>query len=168
MTISVTMLVDRYGEDGTLWEAASTHDATDNFAAWLVHFRFATATFPNTQGFVPTNAKITADGTYNILGPDGSVVALSELIPEVTPTHTDTTDYSGKTAYAGYRCTTAAGNITITCVDTSKVLVPTTALTVGSFPAYGAGHPGRVVIDPSDGDVRVVLSGAAVVYVGLE
>lgn len=100
--------------------------------------------------------------------PDGGVSSLSELIPEVLANATATTTVlTGAGAYAGYRCTTAAGNITVydNTAASGKVLVPTTALTVGAFPAYGAGHPGRIVVGTG---VTVVLSGAAVVYVGVE
>ena len=107
-------------------------------------------------------------GAATLQAPSGAVVALSELIPEVlaNPTAT-TTVLTGAGAYAGYRCTTAAGNITVydNTAASGKVLVPTQALTVGAFPIYGAGHNGRV---PVATGVTVVLSGAAVVYAGVE
>ena len=107
-----------------------------------------------------------ADGYALLLG--GEVRALSEVIPEVlcNPTAT-TTVLTGAGAYAGYRCTTAVGNITVydNTAASGKVLVPTTALAVGAFPIYGAGHNGRVAVATG---VTVVLSGAAVVYAGVE
>lgn len=107
-------------------------------------------------------------GAATLQAPSGAVVALSEVITEVlaNPTAT-TTVLTGAGAYAGYRCTTAAGNITVydNTAASGKVLVPTTALAVGAFPIYGAGHNGRVAVATG---VTVVLSGAAVVYAGVE
>jgi len=107
-----------------------------------------------------------ADGVFTLA--DGSVFVLSEVIPEVLATASaGSTALTGPGNFAGYRCTTATGNITVydNTSATGKVLVPTTALTVGSFPIYGAGHSGRVKVNNG---VHVVLSGAAVVYVGVE
>jgi len=132
----------------------------------------AAQTFSVAAGDVVNISAVNADATYTgdvtIEAPGGGVVALSEVIPEVLATASaGSTALTGAGTFAGYRCTTAAGNITVydNTAASGKVLVPTTALTVGSFPIYGAGHPGRVVVTTG---VHVVLSGAAVVYVGVE
>ena len=36
MTVSVTMIATRMGEDGDYWESGTSHDATDGFARYLV------------------------------------------------------------------------------------------------------------------------------------
>lgn len=46
MTVSVTMLQSRWGEDGTLWAVDTVHDATDSFATYLVTNGFASGTLP--------------------------------------------------------------------------------------------------------------------------
>ena len=139
---------------------------------------FMPATINNAQTFscaagdvvniTAVGAEATYSGDVQILTPDGGVAALSEVIPEVLATASaGSTALTGAGTYAGYRCTTAGGNITVydNTSAAGKVLVPTTALAVGSFPIYGAGHPGRVAVSTG---VHVVLSGAAVVYVGVE
>ncbi len=109
-----------------------------------------------------------AANTYALMAPDGGVVALSEVTPEVlaNPTAT-TTVLSGAGVYFGYRCTTATGNITVydSLSASGKVLVPTTALALGSFPIFGAGNPRGLQVSTG---VTVVLSGAGVVYIGVE
>jgi hypothetical protein len=82
------------------------------------------------------------------------------------PTAT-TTVLSGAGVYFGYRCTTATGNITVydNTAASGKVLVPTTALALGSYPIFGAGNPRGLQIATG---VTVVLSGAGVVYAGVE
>jgi hypothetical protein len=114
------------------------------------------------------NADANYDGDVQLLTPGGGVAALSEVITEVAATASaGATVLTGAGTYAGYRCTVAAGNITVydNTAASGKVLVPTTALAVGSFPIYGAGHPGRVAVTTG---VHVVLSGAATVQVGVE
>lgn len=46
MTVSVTMLQSRWGEDGTLWAVDTVHDSTDSFATFLVTNGFASGTLP--------------------------------------------------------------------------------------------------------------------------
>jgi hypothetical protein len=46
MTVQVTMLQTRLGEDGTLWTTGQSYSATDAFARLLVSSNLATATFP--------------------------------------------------------------------------------------------------------------------------
>lgn len=61
MTISVTMLTDRLGEDGSLWTTGNAYSATEDFARSLVHYGFATASFPPVRQTLPTTfAPITA------------------------------------------------------------------------------------------------------------
>jgi hypothetical protein len=99
---------------------------------------------------------------------DGAVYALSEVVAEVQATASATTTVlTGAGTYSGYRCTVAAGNITVydNTAASGKVLVPTTALVVGSYPIFGAGHSGRLAVATG---VTVVLSGAATVYAGVE
>lgn len=115
---------------------------------------------------------IDADADYfgdaKILTPDGGVVSLTNVVPEVLATASaGSTALTGAGLFAGYRCTTATGNITIydNTAASGKVLVPTTALTVGSFPIWGAGSDWLAKVTTG---VHVVLSGAAVVYVGVE
>lgn len=107
-------------------------------------------------------------GAGTILTAAGGVRGLSEVTPEVlcNPTAT-TTVLPGPGVYAGYRCTTATGNITVydSLSATGKVLVPTTALALGSFPIFGAGNPRALQVTIG---VTVVLSGAGVVYAGVE
>jgi hypothetical protein len=168
MTVNVTMLQTRRGEGGVTWEAGETYASTEGFAKFLVGCNLATATFDSTDGFVQASGQISGAGVFNLVGPDNGVLAQSEAIPEVLATASDTTTVlTGAGLYAGYRCTTAAGNITVydNTAASGKVLVPTTALAVGAFPAYGAGHNGRLVVATG---VTVVLSGAAVVYAGVE
>jgi hypothetical protein len=114
------------------------------------------------------NTDATYTGNVVITTPGGGVVGLSEVTPEVlaNPTAT-TTVLSGAGIYYGYRCTTATGNITVydNTAASGKVLVPTTALALGSFPIFGAGNPRGLQVATG---VTVVLSGAGVVYAGVE
>lgn len=96
----------------------------------------------------------------------GAAVALSEATTESLATASATTQIlTGPGEYFAYRCTVAAGNITIydNTASSGKILVPTTALAVGTFPIYGAGIGRSVIVDTG---IRVVLSGAATVYIG--
>ena len=106
-----------------------------------------------------------APGEAVLRGSDGGVVALSEAIGEslANPSAT-TTVLTGPGEYFAYRCTVAAGNITVydNTSATGKVLVPTTALTVGVFPIFGAGVSRSLEVSLG---ITVVLSGAATVYV---
>jgi hypothetical protein len=107
-------------------------------------------------------------GQYNLMVPGGGVVALSEVTPEVLANPTATTTVLAVPGiYYGYRCTTATGNITVydSLGASGKVLVPLTALALGSYPIFGAGNPRGLQV--SNG-VTVVLSGAGVVYAGVE
>lgn len=111
-----------------------------------------------------SGAILNADG--DIILQDGSVVGLSEATAESQATASSTTTIlSGAGEYFAYRCTVAAGNITIydNTTGSGKVLVPTTALTVGVFPMYGAGIGRSVIVSTG---ITVVLSGAATVYIG--
>jgi hypothetical protein len=113
-------------------------------------------------------ASATYTGDAQITTPDGGIAALSEVVTEVAATPSaGATVLTGAGLYAGYRCTVAAGNITVydNTAASGKVLVPTTALAVGSFPIYGAGTNHRLTVTTG---VHVVLSGAATVYVGVE
>lgn len=104
-------------------------------------------------------------GGSGIMTGDG-VVALSEPVEEVLANPTATTQIlTGPGEYFHYRCTVAAGNITVydNTASSGKVLVPTTALAVGAFPIFGAGISRSLIV--SNG-IRVVLSGAATVYIG--
>ena len=53
MTVSVTMIATRMGEDGDYWEAGTSHDATDGFARYLVQYGWASATFPRAEQSAP-------------------------------------------------------------------------------------------------------------------
>ena len=168
MTTSVVMIRSAPGGDGTQWRAGLTYAAADDFARALIGRGDAYAADGSLPDVSITAAQAAALDDGTILGSDGTVYALSEVIPEVLANASATTTVlTGAGTYAGYRCTTAAGNITVydALSATGKVLVPTTALAVGSFPIYGAGHPGRIAIGTG---VTVVLSGAAVVYAGVE
>lgn len=129
-----------------------------------------TANFEMDNGLnysVPLSEVMRDGGNGLIIAPNGTLIGLSEVIPEVLANPTATTVVlTGPGTFSGYRCTTAVGNITVydNTAGSGKVLVPTTALTVGSFPIYGAGHPGRVQVTNG---VCIVLSGAAVVYAGV-
>lgn len=104
----------------------------------------------------------------NIITRAGGVRALSEVTPEVlcNPTAT-TTVLAVPGLYAGYRCTTAVGNITgyDSLSASGKIIVPTTALALGSFPIFGPGNPRALECTIG---VTFVLSGAGVVYAGVE
>jgi lysophospholipase L1-like esterase len=56
MTVNVTMLQTRLGEDGTYWTAGSVRTATDDFARLLITSNLATGTLP------PPDRGIKADG----------------------------------------------------------------------------------------------------------
>ncbi len=115
------------------------------------------------QNGVAVVGLVTADG--NILDAAGGVLALSEVVEEVLADPSATTQIlTGPGEYFAYRCTVAAGNITIydNTASSGKVLVPTTALVVGSYPIFGAGVSKSLAVDTG---IRVVLSGAATVYI---
>ena len=97
------------------------------------------------------------------VGPDGSILALSEVTAYVTRTTTGTA-FSGACEFAGYVCTVAAGNITVydNTSAAGTVIVPTTALVVGALPIFGAGTNGKMALTTG---CHVVLSGAATVNV---
>jgi hypothetical protein len=102
----------------------------------------------------------TAIGTT---GQDSEVWAVSEVSEYVTRTTTGTA-FTGACEFAGYICTVADGNITIydNTSAAGTVIVPTTALTVGAFPIFGAGTNGKMALTTG---CHVVLSGAATVNV---
>jgi hypothetical protein len=105
------------------------------------------------------------NGAYRFTMPDGSVSALSEVSAYVAATASSgATLVSGACELAGYICTTAAGNITIydNTSAAGTVIVPTTALVVGSYPIMGAGTNTRLALTTG---CHVVLSGAAAVNV---
>jgi len=97
------------------------------------------------------------------VGPDDEVIALSEVSAYVNLTATGTA-HTGVGEFGGYICTVAAGNITIydNTSAAGTVLVPTTALVVGSYPIMGAGTNTRLALTTG---CHVVLSGAATVNV---
>lgn len=97
------------------------------------------------------------------LAPDGSVHVLSEVSAYVNLTATGTA-HTGAGEFGGYICTVAAGNITIydNTSAAGTVLVPTTALAVGSYPIMGAGTNTRLALTTG---CHVVLSGAATVNI---
>lgn len=104
-----------------------------------------------------------ADSGDGLLAPDGGVLAIVEVVPYVTRTSTGTA-FTGACEFAGYYCTVAAGNITIydNTSAAGTVIVPTTALSVGPFPVFGAGTNGKLALTTG---CHVVLSGAATVNV---
>lgn len=105
------------------------------------------------------------NGAYRFTMPDGSVGVLSEVSAYVAATASaGATVHTGTGEFGGYICTVAAGNITIydNTAASGTVLVPTTALAVGSFPIMGAGTNTRLVLATG---CHVVLSGAATVQV---
>jgi hypothetical protein len=101
----------------------------------------------------------------NIVDADGGVHALTEAISEVLANPSATTQIlTGPGEYFAYRCTGVGGNITVydNTASSGKVLVPTTALVLGTYPIFGAGVSKTLQV--SNG-IRVVLSGAATVYI---
>ncbi len=103
------------------------------------------------------------DGSVDVLGPDDQIIGLSEVTDYVNLTATGTA-FTGACEFAGYVCTVAAGNITVydNTSAAGTVIVPTTALTVGAFPIFGAGTNGKMALTTG---CHVVLSGAATVNV---
>lgn len=109
-----------------------------------------------------------SDTAYGLQLPDGSIYALSEVVAEVLANPSATTVIlSNPGVIAGYRCTVAAGTITIydNTTASGKILVPTTPLAVGAFPIYGPQTTARLYV--SNG-ITVVLSGASTVYIGID
>jgi hypothetical protein len=112
-----------------------------------------------------TDAQMRGLRDGNIVDADGGVHALTEAISEVLANPSATTQIlTGAGEYFAYRCTVAAGNITIydNTASSGKLLVPTTALALGTFPIFGAGISKTLQVDNG---IRVVLSGAATVYI---
>ena len=103
------------------------------------------------------------DAVNGFVGPDSEIIALSEVSPYVNLTATGTA-FTGACEFAGYICTVAAGNITVydNTSAAGTVIVPTTALVVGSYPIFGAGTNGKMALATG---CHVVLSGAATVNV---
>jgi hypothetical protein len=109
-----------------------------------------------------TDAQMRGLRDGNIVDADGGVHALTEAISEVLANPSATTQImTGPGEYFAYRCTGVGGNITVDD-NTGKVLVPTTALALGTYPIFGAGVSKTLQV--SNG-IRVVLSGAATVYI---
>lgn len=113
-----------------------------------------------------SNAQLAFNASGDVSGyvaPDGGILSLSEVSPYVTRTSTGTA-FTGACEFAGYVCTVAAGNITVydNTAASGTVIVPTTALTVGAFPVFGAGTNGKMALTTG---CHVVLSGAATVNV---
>lgn len=105
------------------------------------------------------------DSGGNLLDGQGGVLALSEVVEEVLANPSATTQIlTGPGEYFGYRCTGVGGNITVydNTASSGKLLVPTTALALGTFPIFGAGISKTLQVDNG---IRVVLSGAATVYI---
>lgn len=114
------------------------------------------------SGFSFEPVELTEDGD-GLQDPQGGILALSEVSPYVNLTATGTA-FSGACEFAGYVCTVAAGNITVydNTSAAGTVIVPTTALSVGPFPVFGAGTNGKMALTTG---CHVVLSGAATVNV---
>lgn len=120
----------------------------------------------NPKIYDPYPALISTDSGGNVtglVGPDSSLLALSEVSAYVNLTATGTA-FTGACEYAGYVCTIAAGNITVydNTSAAGTVIVPATALVVGAFPIFGAGTNGKMALVTG---CHVVLSGAATVNV---
>lgn len=113
------------------------------------------------SGLSSNPAELTASG--NGLQTGSAIFALSEVMPYVNLTATGTA-FSGACEYGGYVCTVAVGNITIydNTSAAGTVIVPTTALALGAFPAFGAGTNGKMALTTG---CHVVLSGAGTVNV---
>lgn len=90
MTITVTMLQTRRGEDGSLWTAGSQHDASDSFAAILITSNLATGTLPSILSSSPMRPVYDGSGTLigasddrgNVLsggGGGGSTTVVNDL-----------------------------------------------------------------------------------------
>lgn len=60
MSVQVTMLQTRRGEDGTLWVAGSPYTASDAFAAFLINSNLATGALPPAPQSNPTAARLAA------------------------------------------------------------------------------------------------------------
>ena len=86
MTITVTMLDTRMGEDSTLWTAGTEHEATETFAKHLVQFGWATATFSDVTAATTARGRVTAAGEFEFLDHTGAVIggatALAAIIAE--------------------------------------------------------------------------------------
>lgn len=122
-----------------------------------------------TQGTAPLDNRGSPaffdSASTGLVGQDEGVYALSEVSPYVAATASaGATLVTGACELAGYICTTAAGNITIydNTSAAGTVILPTTALVVGSFPIMGAGTNTRLALTTG---CHVVLSGAAAVNV---
>jgi len=165
------------GGKGTLSFTSSSEIAQPSFTANVANGNFGpynvsmsvvmTMTDGSADYTLVGNSDVTAT-TDSITGVSslvvgGQVVALSEVSPYVNLTATGTA-FTGACEYAGYICTIAAGNITIydNTSAAGTVIVPTTALTVGAFPIFGAGTNGKMALTTG---CYVVLSGAATVNV---
>jgi hypothetical protein len=112
-----------------------------------------------------TVVTISSDGTALVSG-DG-VFALSEVSAYVAATPSaGATVFTGACEFAGYICTTAAGNITVYdgTSTSGRVIVPTTALVLGAFPIFGAGTNGKLALTTG---CHVVLSGAGAVNIAV-
>lgn len=112
-----------------------------------------------------TAAQVAGLNAGNLVDAAGGVLALSEVVEEVLANPSATTQIlTGPGEYFAYRCTVAAGNITVydNTASSGKLLVPTTALALGTFPIFGAGISKTLQVDNG---IRVVLSGAATVYI---
>lgn len=163
-TMTILMKTNRYYTDGSLLKAKTSYSVSRDWGKIAVERCWASDT-NSVLPMTPLVVGFNADGT--ILDSDGGVLVLSEVITEALCTASATTTVlTGAGVFPGYRCTTAAGNITIydNTAASGKVLVPTTALTVGSFPIMGAGTNGKLAVTLG---ITVVLSGAAVVYAGI-
>lgn len=67
MTVSVTMLQSRWGEDGSLWAVDTIHAASDSFATYLVTNGFATGTLPLPLQSTPVSHVILTTAEINAL-----------------------------------------------------------------------------------------------------
>lgn len=130
---------------------------------------YSATTISVSSGDTVTMEAVNTDATYSgvpsITGPGGELYGLAETTPYVNATASaGATVFSGACELAGWYCSVAAGNITIydALSATGTPIVPTTALTAGPMPIFGAGTNGKLALATG---CHVVLSGAATVRV---
>lgn len=72
MTVTVTMLQTRRGEDGTLWTSGTSHSATDAFATFLISSNLATGELPPARLSPPTRLSTIVIAAYDTAGKAGA------------------------------------------------------------------------------------------------
>lgn len=81
MTITVTMLQTRRGEDGNQWTVGNSYSASDDFAAKLISSNYATGTLPVDRDLVPIMGQTNSAGQVtSLVSGDGNVLL---VIPAV-------------------------------------------------------------------------------------